>query len=307
MSRRRRTSLPQPSRSALHDLPRHDLRVLAHAGEDRRLELSHPVHADKVEPWHRSRAVGLDGEAHVIEHRKLYPAVLRSIAAGPDDASDSLASEVKLSSGDDPHRRRQIVDRPRHSGPHTTRVDVAPYLRPARIAEVDAGGQVVSEVKRRALRAREAPKQLDAHLVQRAVVEIMPAPVTRGLRITDQPGRGRRELVWGSLRETGLPEPPDQAVATDAARSPWAAPARNEGLPTCLMQLLRQLAAGLAAADDENVARWQLGGAAVLLGEDLVDRRRQVLAAPPPVPLSVPALGHPPLPPPQLQVPSPPR
>src|SRR5260370_1099320 len=118
-------------------------------------------------------------------------AVLRSTAAGPDDASDSLATEVKLGSGLDPHRRRQIVDRPRHTGPHTTRVDVAPYLRPARIAEVDAGGQVVSEVKRRALRAREAPEQLDAHLVQRAEVKIMPAPVTRALRITDQYGRGR--------------------------------------------------------------------------------------------------------------------
>src|SRR5260370_39672750 len=135
MSRRRRTSLPQPSRSALHDLPRHDLRVLAHAGEDRRLELSHPVHSDKVEPWHRSSAVGLDREAHVIEHRKLYPAILRSIPAGPDDASDSLASEAELGSGLDPHRRRQIVDRPRHAGPHTTRLELAPDLRPARIAE----------------------------------------------------------------------------------------------------------------------------------------------------------------------------
>src|SRR5260370_21613702 len=145
MSRHRRTSRPQSSRSALHDLPRHDLSVLANASEDRRLELSHPVHTDKVEPWHRSSAVDLDREAHVIEHRELYPAVLRSIAAGPDDGSDSLTSEVELGAGLDPHRRREIVDRPRHAGPHTTRVDVAPDLRPARIAEVDAGGQVVPE------------------------------------------------------------------------------------------------------------------------------------------------------------------
>src|SRR5260370_22059162 len=112
MSRRRRTSRPQSSRSALYDLPRHDLRVLAHAGEDRRLELSHPVHTDKVEPWHGSSAVGLDREAHLIEHRKLYPALLRSIAAGPDDGSDSLVSAVELGSGPDPHRRPQLVTPP---------------------------------------------------------------------------------------------------------------------------------------------------------------------------------------------------
>src|SRR5713101_1252474 len=176
MSRRLPTSQPQSSLSAVHDLPRHDLRVLAHAGEDRRLELSHPVHTDKVEPWHGSSAVGLDREAHLIEHRKLYPAVLRSIAAGPDYGSDSLASEVELGAGLDPHRRRQIVDRPRHAGPRAARVDVPPDLRPARIAEVDAGGQVVGEVKRRILRAQEAPEQLDAHPLQAAEVKVMPAP-----------------------------------------------------------------------------------------------------------------------------------
>src|SRR5438445_7139179 len=109
-------------------------------------------------------------------------------------------------------------------------------------------------MNRRAVGAREAPKQLDAELVQRPEMQIVAAAVSGRLRIPDQASRGGRQLVGRAIHEARLDHPPDQVVAVEPAWDPRATPASQEYFAPGLVQLLRELAPGLAAADDQNVS-----------------------------------------------------
>src|SRR5260370_7625195 len=114
----------------------------------------------------------------------------------------------------------------------------------------------------------------------------MPAAMACRLRIPDQARGRRRELVRGPVDKTRLDHPPHEVVARKAARDPGAAAACKKNLAARLVQLLSKLAARLAAADDEDAAGRQLGGASVVLREALVALPRHPLCpAPPPPPL----------------------
>src|SRR5438132_8441615 len=80
----------------LHNVPRHDLRVLAHTVENGRLGLALEVNAHEIQAWHRAATIDLDRKTHVVEDGKVDPAVVRSIASGPDDCRDAFGSEVEL-------------------------------------------------------------------------------------------------------------------------------------------------------------------------------------------------------------------
>src|SRR5260370_36219407 len=96
-------------------------------------------------------------------------------------------------------------------------------------------------------------------------MKVMPAPVTCSLRIADQSSGRRRELVRCAVGVAGLPEPPDEIAATDAAGGPPAPTASNENPPTRRLQLPRPPAPGLAPADDEERAgRAPVGAPGVL-------------------------------------------
>ena len=64
-------------------------------------------------------------------------------------------------------------------------------------------------------------------------------------------------------------EPPGEVVFADPPREPPRSPARQEDLPAGLVQLLGDLAAGLATADDEHLARRQLRRVSVIPRVDL--------------------------------------
>ena len=110
-------------------------------------------------------------------------------------------------------------------------------------------------MKRRAVRADESTEQLDPGRMKRAEVEVVAAVVARGLRVADKTRRRRGELVRGAIEEAGLPKPPDDVPTANAAGHPRASTAGEEDLPPGLVQLLGQLASGLAAADDQHIAR----------------------------------------------------
>src|SRR5260370_38903774 len=103
-------------------------------------------------------------------------------------------------------------------------------------------------------------------------MKVMPAPVTCSLRIADQSSGRRRELVRCAVGVAGLPEPPDEIAATDAAGGPWAPTARNENRPTCRLQPPPQLAPRLAPAARGARARRQPGGAPGVPRPDPGDR-----------------------------------
>ncbi len=78
-----------------------------------------------------------------------------------------------------------------------------------------------------------------------------------------------REGGNGRVEETGLGEPPDQVPVADPARRPGCPATREHDLATRLVQLLRHLAAGLAAPHHEHAARRQGSGVPVVLDVDL--------------------------------------
>ena len=105
-------------------------------------------------------------------------------------------------------------------------------------------------------------------------------------------GRGRRAcpVAWtlatsraagvGSeldriIEEAGLEDPPDEVVIAEPARRPRRPPAREEDLAAGLVQLLGDLAARLAAADDQHRPGGQLARIAVVLDVDLEQVRRE--------------------------------
>jgi hypothetical protein len=118
----------------------HDLRVLSDPIQDGGLHLSHPVHTYKVKPRHRRSPIDLHRKPHFIEDGELHPVVLGPIAAGPDDGVDALAHHIDIHARLDPHRGRNLVSGPCRPGRCAVPVDVAPYVRPACVAKVDAGG-----------------------------------------------------------------------------------------------------------------------------------------------------------------------
>ena len=63
-----------------------------------------------------------------------------------------------------------------------------------------------------------------------------------------------RQRFRAGIEEAALDEPPDEVPAADAPRRPRRAAAGEDDLATGLVQFLRELAAGLAAADHEHGA-----------------------------------------------------
>src|SRR4029077_5980383 len=256
------------------DLVGHDLRVFADAVEDRRLGLPEPVHSHEVESRDGGGSVGLDRKAHLIEDGNLDPAVLGSIAAGPDDGADAVSRDIQRRAGLDPHRRRNLILRPSHPGLRAQRVDESTYLGPTRIAEIDAYSEVVGEMNRRALGAGKTPKQLDALRMKRAEMQIVTPTVSGRLRIPDQTSRRSRQFVGRAIHEARLDQPPHQVVAVEPAWDPGAAPAGKEYLSAGFVQLLGDLASGLTAAYDENVSGRQGSPVAIVPAEHLVNAAR---------------------------------
>ena len=82
--------------------------------------------------------------------------------------------------------------------------------------------------------------------------------------------RRERHPDLGAVVE-GLEQPPNHVTAAVASRCRWAHGDSQVHLASGGVQLLGDLGAGLAAADDEDASGGQLAGPAVLAGVHLVD------------------------------------
>src|SRR5450759_5484731 len=152
----------------LDDVLGNDPGVLTHAVKDRRLALPHPVHAHEVEARHAGPSIRLDREPHLIDDRELHPSVIRTVAAGPDDASDSVASDVQLGTSLDAKWRRHLDRWRSGSIGRAIRLDELQEVAQPGVAKIDAGGEVVGKMERGTIDSDIPSKQLDTHRVQHA-------------------------------------------------------------------------------------------------------------------------------------------
>ena len=105
--------------------------------------------------------------------------------------------------------------------------------------------------------------------------QVVPTPMAGRRDVRPEAGRGAREGGNGRVEESGLDEPPDEIPIADAARSPGRPATRQHDVATGLVQLLGDLAAGLAAPDHEHAAGRQRFGVPIVLDIDLREICRQ--------------------------------
>ena len=125
------------------------------------------------------------------------------------------------------------------------------------------------------LRAEEVPGEGHAGGAEDSVVQVVPTVVPGCLHVCDEARRRRRQHLRALIVEPGLDQPEDDVATAQAARCPGCAAAREDDRPARLVQLLRDLAAGLAAPDHEHLARRQRGLVRVAGGVELDDAVRR--------------------------------
>ena len=97
-------------------------------------------------------------------------------------------------------------------------------------------------------------------------MQVMATAVAGHQQVGAQPSRWCGEGAEGGVEEAGLLEPGDDVAAAGPPRQPRRPPAGQEHLAARFAQLLGELAAGLAAAHDQDLARRQGCGVAVVVG-----------------------------------------
>src|SRR6266568_6570214 len=160
----------QSSLAILRDVLRHQLGVLAHTVEDRRLELAHPVHTREVQAGNVRGAVSLDGKSHLVEDRQFHPPVIRTVTARPDDRADAIFHDVELQASLDAQGLGPPeIRRPLPAG-CAVRLYVLPQVGEPRVAEVGACREVVRKADLVAVRTGKVAEQLNSHQMESAKV-----------------------------------------------------------------------------------------------------------------------------------------
>jgi hypothetical protein len=138
----------------------------------------------------------------------------------------------------------------------------------AGIAEGDRVGQVAGEGRPVPRHAGQAAQELDPCCLQGAVVQVMAAAVAGHQQVGAQPSRWCGEGAEGGVEEAGLLEPGDDVAAAGPPRQPRRPTAGQEHLATRVAEFLGELAAGLAASQDQDLPRRKGCRVAVVLSID---------------------------------------
>jgi hypothetical protein len=122
-------------------------------------------------------------------------------------------------------------------------------------------------------------------------MEVVTAPVTGRDDVPEEPGLGRRQRFDTGLDMARLRQPPDEVSPSETPRRPRGPPASQDDVASGLVQLLRDLAAGLGATDDEHTAGREGSLVAIPVRVDLEELCRQRLGTRRPVRTLVRARG----------------
>src|ERR1700686_402879 len=131
---------------------------------------------------------------------------------------------------------------------------------------------VVCEVDAPLFDARESPDEFDPERLERPIVEIAPASMARELRVREEPSARTGQLGEASLVEVGVENPAQDVTTLDSARHPRSAAAREVYVSSGLETLFSELAAGLSAANDQQIPFWQRARVGITLRIDRQDR-----------------------------------
>src|SRR5262249_56562289 len=99
--------------------------------------------------------------------------------------------------------------------------------------------------------SEEVAREHDAAGLQRTEMEVAATAVTGRQEVREEASLRSGQRLDGGVEKARLERPPGEVAVADPARQPERAAARHDGVPSRLVELLGDLAARLAAADDE--------------------------------------------------------
>lgn len=141
--------------------------------------------------------------------------------------------------------------------------------------QATVSGKVGGEPRVVTCSPQEVADEGHAHRAERPEVQVVAAAVVCRSRVRSEAGCRRRQGRDRLVEVARRLQPPDEVAATQPAGRPRGLPAREDDVAAGFLQLLRQLAARLPAADDQDWPRWQAGRVSVVLDIDLQEASRQ--------------------------------
>src|SRR6266850_5742665 len=69
--------------------------VLAHSGQERRIQLGQPLQAEKIQSGYVGDAMAVNRLAVPIQHRNVDPAEINAVTRGPDHRADAGGGDTK--------------------------------------------------------------------------------------------------------------------------------------------------------------------------------------------------------------------
>ena len=112
-------------------------------------------------------------------------------------------------------------------------------------------------------------EQGDARLSQRPVVQVVATAVPRCLQVGGQPSGRAWQRANGRVEKACLEKPPKDVAVAEPAGHPWSPTAGQEDVTARPMELLGDLATGLAAPNHEHRAARHVRRVAVIRDVDL--------------------------------------
>ena len=248
--------------------------VPADAGEAPRSPGVLPRQAQDIQPRAAGDAAGVHGVAAAVEDRHLDPAVLAAESGCPDHRADPAGLQIEFSRlvRRLPGRRLASLVGHGHAAGGDERVDrVLDALRHG-VGLIQAAGEIGREAGHGLIDRGQPPVQPHPLAGEDPQVDVMAAVAAGDVVIGPQPQRiGVLELINPAVVVAHRVQPGHHVAAAVAAGDPRRAAGRQVHPPTGQVQVLGDLAAGLAGAHHQDRAIRKRARVAVARG---VQRRR---------------------------------